>query len=495
MSSSRSSSAWHQLQEIAGQHLARIRLAKTRKETEEKFSPEALDLLDFVPAVSPRWERPDHLAPVADAFARSCTEPVDLLLSCPPQHGKTELILHGIAWRLKRDPTLQVFYVSYSADVARTKSRLLRDYALRAGVELREDARAIGEWVTPEGGGVVAGGFAGFTSRPCQLLVIDDPYGSREDAESAAYREHVHEFYKSTLRIRVHPGGSKIVVHTRWHRDDLIGRLSTDPEWHYINLAAIGDRGEALWPSHRPLAYLEKIRADDDYNWWSLFMGAPRPRGTEVFGSPSYYDELPASYYVTVGVDLAYSEKTRADWSVAVVMAHEFTGVLSADGTAVYRSYVLEVVRRQARPEDFATNLQQLRSKYPGAKFHTYVASSERGGPALLRSLGGVPIVGHPATADKFVRAQPVAAAWNRQLVPLPSVKYRKAHADEDFSWLQPYIDEVGAFTGVNDTHDDQVDASASARDAGRKRPSQGEAAPPIEPRPAFEDRPLRDPF
>ena len=110
-------------------------MAKIRQKTEASFSPEALSVLDFQPAISPRFERADHLAQLADVFARSEREEVNVLLSLPPQHGKTEFLLHGCAWRLKRDPTLPIFYASFSAQVAHAKSRLMRDYARRAGVD------------------------------------------------------------------------------------------------------------------------------------------------------------------------------------------------------------------------------------------------------------------------------------------------------------------------------------------------------------------------
>jgi hypothetical protein len=147
-------------------------------------------------------------------------------VSVPPRHAKTETVLHGIAWLLRRHPDWPVAYVSYAADIARSKSRQARDYAARAGVTLRDDSAALHEWRTPAGGGLLATGVGGpLTGHGVRLLIVDDPFKNRSEADSPTVRETVHGWFTSTAMTRVEPGGSVLVVHTRWHPDDLIGRL------------------------------------------------------------------------------------------------------------------------------------------------------------------------------------------------------------------------------------------------------------------------------
>ena len=433
-----------QLQALATLELrrrARLRAAKT-----ETVSPAALELLEFIPAVTPKWEKPDHLARIVELFARAEREEVRALVSVPPQHGKTETILHGCAWLLSRHPDWPIGYTSYSANFAHSKSRLARDYAVRAGVKLREDSGSVREWRTTDGGGMLADGIGGtLTGHGLKFLVIDDPHKNREEAESSVLREKVHDFAKSTAFTRVHPGGSILVVHTRWHEDDLIGRLAKERGWEVINLQALDEEDRPLWPAHRPKGFLDAQRESlGPYEWWALYMGQPRPRGGAVFKDVHYYETLPDKYRVGIGIDLAYTSKTHSDWCVAVAVAE-------ADG----EYYLLDVRRQQSAPPAFAAELRTLAGSYPGARMLWYTSTTEKGLADLLREESGFPITGTLAKADKFVRAQPVAAAWNAGKVYVP----------RDAAWLPAFLNEVCSFSGVSDRHDDQVDALAAAFD------------------------------
>jgi len=191
-------------------------------------------------------------------------------------------VLHGIARLLARHPEWTIAYVSYAADIARSKSKQIRDYALAAGVELRQDSKASHEWRTPQGGGVLATGVGGpLTGHGVWLLVVDDPFKNRQDADSALIRERTYQWFTSTAMTRVEPGGSALIVHTRWHRDDLIGRLSRDEEteWEIVSLPAIDAEGRALWPERWPVSELERKRAEvGEYDWDSLFQQSPKAR-------------------------------------------------------------------------------------------------------------------------------------------------------------------------------------------------------------------------
>lgn len=396
-------------------------------------------LLDFVPALTPRWERPVHLGRIAEAFERATREETRLCISVPPQHGKTELIKHGLIWLLQRRPELRHAYVTYETHRAYRISRQCRELASRAGIQTEG---AQDQWRTPSGGSVAATGIGGpLTGEPIDgVLLVDDPHKNRQEAESPTIRQHVRDWYNSTAETRMHPGASVIVVHTRWHPDDLIGQFAKEG-WEVINLPALSDEGQALWPGQRPLEFLEQKRKRiGEYEWAALYQGQPRPRGGALFGEPHYYDALPASgYRVGYGVDLAYTAKTHADYSVCIR--------LFAVGDAIY---VTEVQRKQVDAPAFALTLKAMHSAFPG-RMLWHCSGTEKGAAQFIQQR--LPsLQTEQTTADKFVRAQPVAAAWNAGKVMVP----------HSAPWLAAFLDEVCSFTGVGDIHDDQVDALAS---------------------------------
>jgi predicted phage terminase large subunit-like protein len=266
-------------------------------------------------------------------------------------------------------------------------------------------------------------------------------------------REKVYNAFMAAAVSRLAP--AVIVIHTRWMEDDLIGRLSKLPGYEYVNIPAIDNEGNALWPEVRPLSVLEEVRSTMSiYDWCSLFLGQPVPRGSALFNElpqENYYFELPEKLNYSVGIDLAYTAKTHADYSVAVVMA--------SDGKMCY---VVDVVRKQCDATTFAKELIKLRQTYPKAPFVSYIGGVEKGSISLLNNGTGLNIVGVPARTDKFDRAQAVSAAWNNKKIMLPAQGAR---------WKDPFVSEVLHFSGVNDPQDDQVDALAGAYVALSSRP------------------------
>lgn len=392
-----------------------------------------------------------HLAPIARLIERSLTEPVRGLISVPPRHGKTELIMHGLAWLLRAAPERTHAYVTYAAQVAYSKSRVVRDYARTLGVAIRPDAEALHEWRTPQRGGLLATGIGGpLTGHGVDgVLVVDDPIKNREEAESAIIRERNHGWFTSVATTRVEPRGSILVVHTRWHEDDTIGRLAREEGWEYVNLRALSDDGAALW-SRWPVDELEKKRrAIGEYDWHSLYQGEPRPRGGALFGDPARFvpgAESLIGWRLVIGVDPAASEATHADYTAIVVLA-----VRGAGAELVAR--VLEVVRVQEEIPAVCARLLQMQERW-GAPLVVEASGVGKAVPQMLRHVQPK-LQLHEVTprGDKFTRAQPLAAAWaqGRVLVPVAA------------PWLGDYLHEMQGFTGLGDRHDDQVDATAHA--------------------------------
>jgi predicted phage terminase large subunit-like protein len=436
-------------------------------------------LMDWVPIMSPQFESPRHLVKLVELLVRSQFEPVYCTISVPPRHSKTETLLHYVPWRLHRDPSTEIAYCTYEANLAYTKSRRMRELAEATGIQFNKSAKSVKEWQTKQGGKLIATGVGGpITGKGAKLLIIDDPIKNREEAESPVIRQKVWDWFTSTALTRVEPGGSVVVCHTRWHDDDLIGRIKNefgskgDPnfpysEWEHIQFPAIEEykdalgvlQKRALWPSRWSLGELErKRRLVGEYDWAALYQGQPRPKGGRMFGKVQRYDQPnivsnERPYKIIIGADPAATEKTSADYSVACVMA--FTGQF---GTLDFRGDVLEVWRAQVQIPEFVARLRDLAVKW-GAPVAVESVAGFKAVPQMLRNLDPkLRVVEAPALGDKFTRALPVAACWNDGRVRLPNTA----------PWLSDFLSEIEKFTGVKDAHDDQVDALAHCFNAAQ---------------------------
>lgn len=427
-------------------------------------------LLEWIPVVSPQLHSPVHLERLTCILERALTETVEVCVSVPPRHGKTTTVCHWVAWALARDPTLTILYASYAHGFAAKQVRKIRRLALKWGVVLGETKRA-DEWTTAEGGGVKAAGVGGqITGEGFRLIVVDDPHKNRAEAESRIIREGVCEGFRDDVYTRQDPAGTScVVVHTRWHEDDLIGELTRakrddgDPEpFDLVNLPAVDGKGNALAPALWPIEKLVKLQKRiGPYAWEGLYQGRPQPRGGRVFGDAVLWSGAPPQgLQVTIGVDLTHTAKRRSDWNAAVVMGRE-------PGTE--RAFVLDVRRMQGRltdvtrdgsviDEGFARQLAELGRKYSGARFVMYTGRDEELVLLLLSQLRehAVHIEATPAINDKLHRAAPYAARWNRGEVLVP----------RDAGWASGFVGEHVPFSGAPGDRDDQIDAAAAAHDA-----------------------------
>lgn len=420
-------------------------------------------LLSFVPSVSRKYRRPEHLKPIADLIERSKRERVLAVVSAPPRHGKSELLIHAVPYLLLDDPSKQIAYVSYGQRFAEKKSNKARAIAARAGVPIANDSRSKADWRTGvEDGGLWATSIGGsLTGEGFHMLFVDDAVKDRKTAESPVYRESTYEWFNDTAFTRLEPNGSAIVTGTRWHTDDLLGRLLKEG-WQNICLPALDEgTGAALWPGRFSRDILLAIKEQlGEYGWASLYQGRPFPRGGQVFKDAWYAEGgRVGAWRIAIGADFAYSESSRADFSTIVVLAE-------CDG--VY--YVLDVWRERVESPKHAAALKFYQDSY-GVPVHAYIGGTERGVISFMAQ-AGVRLNVWPASADKFARAQPVAAAWNAEKVLIQCARRmnKKTLVEEWMppEWANAFITEVCGFTGVRDPNDDQVDALAAAFEALR---------------------------
>lgn len=411
----------------------------TRRRSRRGLTP-VTPLADFIPAISPWLSSPHHLAPLLKLIERVPHEPVRAVVSMPPQHGKTTTLLHGMAWLLKQYPRRTNAYVSYAIEFARSKSEHGRRYAEAAGVDLDPAINRLTEWRTRQGGGLLVTGIGGpLTGHGIDgLLLVDDPVKNPQQAESRSMRDQHWDWFNQVAYTRLAKGASIIVCQTRWHIDDLAGRL-IKAGWQYINLPALNEADSALWPEKFPASALRETRAQlGPHAWAAQYQGEPIPRGGTVFSDAHYYDTLPeGGYRAVAGADWGYTAATHSDWSV-VLEGRIYEGKI----------YLTRMIRAQERPAAFAERLRGLEARV----LHSYMSGTELAQAEFLQRLIGVKVEVLRATSDKFVRAQPVAAAWARGDILLPA----------NAPWVPSLLDEVLDFTGINDRHDDIVDAMAS---------------------------------
>jgi hypothetical protein len=425
--------------------------------------------------MSPELEPPTHLGPLLDEID-ACIAPHKgqrlFWFSVPPRHWKTTTLRHAIAKHLQRWPNEYVAYVSHTQPFANKQSRYLRKLAARCGFRFSLDANRQDEWELRDyEGGVTARGVQGFgAGTGFRGIVLDDLIKSRKEAESPTYRQQVWDAIEDDILPRLTPDGWVLLVHTRWHDDDPIGRAKKRG-WPGVNIKALGGEAEdePLLPKHWNLPTLAAIRKGNPRKFASLYQGAPRPKGGTLFQAPTYYDwetERPrTAFRRAYGIDLAYSEKTiaRADWSVSLEMLRVESlhrpGVRFPDKA---HFFIVDMERKQVDAPSFTLTLHTQQTKRPGP-MRWYASGTEKGaGQFVKKKVPQLKIKN--ATLDKYQRAQDFAEAWNEGRVLVPDGEGRP-------EWVDDLVDEITTFTGVKDASDDIVDAGDAAFDELNRGP------------------------
>lgn len=415
------------------------------------------DLARFIPLVRPSYESPIHLEPLIDFFNDITFNKVErnLALTVPPRHGKTETTLMGIAFYLKHNPTKTVGYVSYAQTQSESKAVKVQALIRDLGLKLHPNLTNRKEFRLAEEGGILTTARGGsLTGQGVDLLVIDDPLSNRDEANSITIRNKVWDWYEDVAETRLEPHASQLIIHTRWHEDDLIGRLLQHRKnYEFVRLPALEDGlsfdgkesiitsreiGDPLWATRYPKKKLEDTKKNSEFRFASLYQGLPRAREDYLFKDFYTYKELPKERLTyTVNTDLAYTEKTSGDHSVIVVMAKKGK-----------KHYVIDVFRYREKVNYSIELAKRLYNQY-NVRIGIEANGPQKGIYDMFKSeIGGVYKI--IPKGDKYSRALSFAEAWNRGDILLP----------ESAPWLRAYITELQAFTGINDKEDDQVDAS-----------------------------------
>lgn len=397
-----------------------------------------------------------------------------LMVFWPPGHAKSKYSSEYFpAWYIGRNPKKTLIHATYGTDFAERFGRKIRN-ALRTdryeqifGPTLSEDSRAAGEWETVKGGEYKAAGVgAGITGRRADLGLIDDPVKSRKEADSPTYRQNTWEWYLSDFRTRLKPGGAIIIIQTRWHEDDLSGRIlpkdydfrsgwvtARDGErWFVLNFPAICERtddgtgrqiGEALWPEYIGLPMLQQLKkTQGSRNWDALYQQRPRPGEGGIFKEAwvrRYAAIPPEANMVVHSWDTAQKPDQINDPSVCTVWNL---------GRGAPGYWLRDVFRDQI---DYPTLRRKVINFAERDRPAAILIEDKSSGQSLIQDLRNsttLPIIAIEPLGDKTFRANEVSAMVESGLVYLP----------ERAPWL---IDYEGEFFGFPlSTNDDQVDST-----------------------------------
>ena len=420
-----------------------------------------------------------------------------LMINMPPRHGKSFLAscLFPVYY-MGRNPERAVMCVTYNSELSMTFGRQVRQYAKDPYTlqtfdkfELSTDSRAVDHWGTSRNGVYYSIGLGGTTTgRRANLLIIDDPIKSREDADSATQRNKVWNYYVASLLTRLQPldqPPAVICIATRWHPDDLCGRIQQQEdwnEWDHINFPAIletestneirnpeyahlplakvsrykryikSTQEKPLWEERFPMADLRKMEKLNPREFAALYQQQPFIKGGNMIKTEwwKYYDtnDFEESQLTTIiiAVDTAFKKTTTSDYSVAVVAGMTQEGDI----------YIVDIKRSRFEFPDLKRALISLNTKWRGKGLRGIHIEDKASGMSLIQELknqSGMAIIPYKVSTDKVTRVAAITDLIEGGRVLLP----------RNAIWLDDFIEETVSFP--NGTHDDQVDALSMALD------------------------------
>lgn len=440
------------------------------------------------------WKRARHIALVCSTVELLLNDELKsdkggianiLIIGMPPQHGKSQSVTETLpSWYLGKNPTRRVIEVSYGDDLARrfgrrNKQKINEFGGNLFGIELSNESRSDTEFEIKEhkGSMISRGIMAGITGQPGDLIIIDDPIKNRQEADSEVYRERIWEEWLNSIKTRLSAAGKVILIQTRWHEEDLAGRLIKEgkegnEKVYVLNLPCEAEEndplgrepGEPLFPEiGKDKVWLEGFKQayqsqEGNRAWLALFQGRPRAQDGNIFKRHyfRYFSEVNIgnAIYFQVGerkylkhdcwcfqtVDTANSEKTINDYFVvAAWYVTPQNDLLLYD---VYRTHIEGPDQKPLMKEQ----LYRYRPRFQAIEDKTF-------GTNLIQECKreGMTIRAVKVDKDKVTRSLVIAARY----------EVGKVYHRENAPWLTDYEDELLSFP--RGKHDDQVDTASMA--------------------------------
>lgn len=445
---------------------------KTKKLAQERF-------LKFVDQVWPTFIGGRHHAKMADAFERVARgECKRLIINMPPRHTKSEFASYLLpAWFLGKYPHKKVIQTSHTAELAVGFGRKVRNLVdmdiynkIFPDLALQADSKAAGRWNTSKGGDYFAIGVGGaVTGKGADLLIIDDPHSEQEAALAEInpdIYDKTYEWYTSGPRQRLQPGGSIVIVMTRWSKRDLTAQVLKaaaargGDEWEVIEFPAILPSGNPLWPEFWPMEELTVLREElPNSKWQAQYQQSPTS-DTSAIVKREWWKEWesdvpPTCEFVLQSWDTAFEKTQRADYSACTTWGVFYQP--DAAGLEQANIILLNAFRdRMEFPELKRCAVEEYREWEPDS---VIIEKKASGAPLIyeMRAMG-IPVQEFTPTRgnDKISRLNAVSDLFASGRVWAPASR-----------WAEEVIEEVASFPGSE--HDDYVDTVSMAMHRFRK--------------------------
>lgn len=428
--------------------------------------------MDFVHAMWPDFIPGRHHKIMAEKFEKVASGEIKrLIINMAPRHTKSEFASYLFpAWFLGRFPGKKIIQSSHTAELAVGFGRKVRnlvdqdDYKkIFPGVTLRSDSKAAGRWSTNRNGEYFAIGIGGaVTGKGADLLIIDDPHSEQEgqSADPSAF-DHAYEWYTSGPRQRLQPGGSIVIVMTRWSKRDLTGQIikaaaqrnNTD-EWEVVEFPAIMPSGKPLWPEFWPLKELEALREElPAPKWQAQYQQSPTSEEGALVKREwwNIWEERspPNCQFLIQSWDTAFMKHERADYSACTTWGVFY----HPDQTGTLHPNIILLDALKERME-FPVLKKRAKELYDYWKPDACIIEAKAAGMPLIFEMRaiGIPVSEYTPTRgnDKIARVNSISDLFSSGRVWRPETR-----------WAEEVVEEFASFPAGE--HDDLVDSGTQA--------------------------------
>ena len=426
------------------------------------------DFLIFVKTVWPDFIAGRHHKIIAEKLERVARgELKRLIINMAPRHTKSEFASYLFpAWMMGRNPKMKIIQATHTTELAvnfgrKTKNLIESDdyKDVFPGVKLAADSKASGRWDTSSGGMYYAVGVgSNLAGRGGDLIIIDDPH-SEQTAMSNNGFDDAWDWYTGGPRQRLQPGGSIVLVQTRWSEKDMTGQLmraqakdKSADQWEVVELPAIFEDGTSCWPEYWSLEDLTAVKASIPPSKWNAqYQQNPTGEENAIIKREWWnlwdQDKVPQLEYIIQSYDTAFSKKETADFSAITTWGVFYPN----EGGSGPNLILLDSKKGRW---DFPELKQEALDNYKFWEPDTVIIEAKASGTPLTQELRnmGIPVVNFTPSRgnDKVMRAHSIAPLFEAGMVWAP-----------DEMWAEELIEEVAAFP--NGEHDDLVDSMTQA--------------------------------